>query len=344
FANGSADTTWGKVRCEMGHEEPFNLEILGVGNEQWAIEGNRWYERYEAFEKEIHKVYPDMKLVSTSGPSASGAEFDDAWEWIRNRTKTNDKFTYAVDEHYYMSPQWFLENDNRYDNYDRNVKVFAGEYAAHTTLGVDLLTKNNLQSALAEAAFMTGLERNADVVYMASYAPLLARVNYTQWSPDMIWFDDASSYVSPVYHVQSMYANNNGDYTLKSNVTENTDKVYQTASYDTQSGDIIIKISNPYNASKRTKLMFDESFALTGIADVELLSGKKDADVNSIENPDNISPVKSQMSVESGMVYEIPALSFVVIRVHTDGLVTIESTPKNETGVDYALVQTDDTP
>ncbi len=112
-----------------------------------------------------------------------------------------------------MSPEWFLSNDTRYDNYDRGTKVFAGEYAAHTTLTDNAAEKNNVESAVAEAAFMTGLERNADVVYMASYAPLFARLNYTQWAPDMIWFDDASSYVTPTYYVQSMYMNNNGEIT-----------------------------------------------------------------------------------------------------------------------------------
>lgn len=134
FANGDLSTTWGKVRCDMGHEEPFNLSMIGIGNEQWYINGNQWYDRYEAFEQEIHKVYPDIKLISTSGPSASGTSFDEAWKWIRENSSKNDSFTYAVDEHYYMSPEWFLANDTRYDKYDRNTKVFAGEYAAHTTL------------------------------------------------------------------------------------------------------------------------------------------------------------------------------------------------------------------
>lgn len=306
FANGDENTTWGKVRCDMGHPEPFGLEMLGIGNEQWLITGNQWYERYEAFEEEIHKNYPDMKLISTSGPSASGTEFTGAWSWIRNAAKTNDKFTYAVDEHYYMDPSWFLENDGRYDKYDRSVKVFAGEYASKG---------NTLKNALAEAAFMTGLERNADVVYMASYAPLFARLNYTQWSPDMIWFDDAESYVSPDYYVQSMYSNNSGDYTLKSSATEK--KVYQSVSYDKETKDIIIKIVNPYEYTERVKFSLDSSFTVIGEADIETLTGKSNADVNSIENPDNIKPVSSKTAITDGTYYNVPPLSFVAIRVHT---------------------------
>ncbi len=309
FANGGEDTTWGKVRCDMGHPEPFNLEMIGIGNEQWVKNGNQWYERYEAFEKEIHKVYPDIKLISTSGPSASGTEFTGAWSWIRNAAKTNDKFTYAVDEHYYMDPSWFLENDGRYDNYDRNVKVFAGEYASKG---------NTLKNALAEAAFMTGLERNADVVYMASYAPLFARINYTQWAPDMIWFDDAASYVSPDYHVQSMYSNNNGDHTLKSTAKESEGKVYQSVSYDNETKDIIIKIVNPYDYTERAKLSIDSSFTVAGEADIITLTGKSNADTNSIENPDNIKPVSSKAVLTDGTYYNIPPRSFIVMRVHTE--------------------------
>lgn len=317
FANGGSDTKWGGIRCDMGHEAPFKLEMLGIGNEQWIIEGNQWYERYEAFEKEIHKKYPDIKLISTSGPSPSGYEFDSAWNWIRNSAETNDKFVYAVDEHYYMSPEWFLENDDRYDGYDRRVKVFAGEYAAHTKLTETAEKKNNMESAVAEAAFMTGLERNADVVCMACYAPLLARINYVQWAPDMIWFNDAGSYVTPSYYVQSMYANNSGSYILKSSVKGNDEKIYQTVSYDFASGDIIIKTANPYGHKQRMRLVFDAGFKLTGKADAELLSGKSGADVNSIENPDNIKPVKSGLDIADGAYFDIPALSFAVIRVHT---------------------------
>lgn len=319
FANGDENTVWGKIRCEMGHKEPFNLGFLGVGNEQWEKDGNKWYERYESFESEIHKVYPEMKLISTSGPSAGGNEFDSAWRWIRKNAKKNDSFTYAVDEHYYMNPAWFLENSQRYDSYDRSVKVFAGEYAAHTALTGEIEKKNNLESAIVEAAFMIGLERNADVVYMASYAPLFARLGYTQWSPDMIWFDDAESYVSPTYYVQSMYSNNTGDYTLKSSVSQNTETAYQSVSYDLDTGDIIIKIANPYEHILKVKLSFDAGFKLTGKADIELLTGDDKSAVNSIKNPDNVKSKTLEADIINGENCELPPLSFVVIRVHTAG-------------------------
>ncbi|MGN0242873.1 MAG: family 43 glycosylhydrolase [Lachnospiraceae bacterium] len=317
FANGDTDTEWGRLRKEMGHEASFNLTMLGIGNEQWELNGNQWYTRYEIFEKEIHKVYPDMKLISTSGPSASGSSFNSAWSWIRNNAAENDSFTYAVDEHYYMSPEWFLANDTRYDGYDRNVKVFAGEYAAHTTLTSDAGKKNNLESAIAEAAFLTGVERNADVVTMASYAPLFARINYVQWAPDMIWFDDKDSYASPNYYVQSMYSNNLGDYTLQSEINNELDKFYQSTSYDAETGDIIIKMVNPYELEQKADIVLDESFGLTGTAQIQLLTGTDPAQYNAINSENNIETITFDIEVEHSFRYIMPAYSFVVMRVHT---------------------------
>lgn len=319
FANSTdfENNEWAALRKSMGHEEPFNLTMVGIGNEQWERAGNRWYERYEIFEKEIHKVFPDIKLIGTAGPNVDSSDYRNAWNWIRNNQKNNNKFTYAVDEHYYMSPEWFLENDEFYDNYDRSAKVFAGEYAAHTARTTEPVLRNNLESALAEAAFLTGVERNADVVYMTSYAPLFARIGYTQWNPDMIWYDDASSYGSPSYYVQSMYSNNNGTYTLETDA-EKDYKIYHTQSYDAKSGDIIIKISNPHEYEQRIKLNVDNSFDITGKMSVETLSGNSLDDINSIESPENIAPQKETQSFTNGMDFVINPLTFAVIRIHTD--------------------------
>lgn len=316
FANGGSDTRWGRIRSDMGHEEPFGLELIGIGNEQWEKDDNQWYERYEAFEREIHKVYPNMKLISTSGPSADGDDFTNAWAWIRNAAKTNDAFTYAVDEHYYMSPEWFFENDARYDNYDRSVKVFAGEYAAHSTLVTEGIERNNLEAALSEAAFMTGIERNADVVYMASYAPLLARVDHAQWAPDMIWFDDKESCVTPTYYVQSMYSLNNGSFTLKNTVSHAEKRIYNTAAFDEKTGDVIIKLVNPHEQAMTGKIEL-EGFELSGKADITVLAGKSSMDANTLSEPDNIAPKTNKTELVSGTCQTLPALSFTVIRVHT---------------------------
>ncbi|MBR5535215.1 MAG: family 43 glycosylhydrolase [Clostridia bacterium] len=214
FANGDPETNeWAKIRAEMGHPEPFNLEYLGIGNEQWYSASNRFFERYEAFEEEIHKLYPEIKLISTSGPSADGTHYNNAWNWLETHNG-EENFTYAVDEHYYKAPEWFFENINRYDKYDREgFSVFAGEYAANGTYG------NTLYSAIAEAAYMTGLEKNADIVKMASYAPLLAKEGNNQWNPNLIWFNNSTVYPSSDYYVQKMYSENKGSYTVENKVS-----------------------------------------------------------------------------------------------------------------------------
>ncbi|MFC7922391.1 alpha-L-arabinofuranosidase C-terminal domain-containing protein [Streptomyces cinereoruber] len=195
FANGPVTSTWGRKRAEMGHPKPFGLTHLGVGNEENLPDA--FFARFTEFRKAIEARYPEITIVSNSGPASGGATFDRLWDL--NRRAGVD----LVDEHYYEAPQWFLENNDRYDSYDRTgPKVFLGEYASRD---------NRFSNALSEAAFMTGLERNADVVKLASYAPLLADVHQNQWRPDMIWFDNDRSWGSAGYEVQKLFMNNTGD-------------------------------------------------------------------------------------------------------------------------------------
>ncbi|MBQ8002443.1 MAG: hypothetical protein IJ297_03260, partial [Clostridia bacterium] len=224
FANGDTDTYWGSIRADMGHSEPFNLEYLCICNEQWETETVNFFERYEAFEEEIHKVYPEIKLIATSGPDASGSRFDAAWDFLKSHSDNGEEsFAYAVDEHYYRTPDWFYTNLDRYDGYDRNgYKAFPGEYASRNSQSK---WESNMNSALSIAAYMTSLEKNADVVALASYAPLFAREGYTQWYPDLIGFNNSVAYGAPDYYVQSMYSNNTGSYTVE-NKTENFNNAY----------------------------------------------------------------------------------------------------------------------
>jgi alpha-L-arabinofuranosidase len=192
FANGPVNSEWGSVRAAMGHPKPFNMKMIGVGNEQWNQE---YFDRYAIFHKAIKAKYPDMEIVSTSGPHPDDPLFKFAWDKFKSGTPAE-----VVDEHYYRPPQWFLENNHRYDDYDRKgPKVFAGEYAAH-----DGNRANNLRSAITEAAFATGLWRNSDVVTMTSYAPLFAKYGHVQWRPDLIWFDNTRVVLTPNYHVQAL--------------------------------------------------------------------------------------------------------------------------------------------
>ncbi|HEX3075471.1 MAG TPA: alpha-L-arabinofuranosidase C-terminal domain-containing protein, partial [Lachnospiraceae bacterium] len=260
FANGDKSSQWGSVRAKMGHEEPFGLEYIGIGNEQWETNEVDYFKRYEEFEKAIHKKYPDIKLLSSAGPNVKSETYDAAWEWVLKRQKENPNFTAGIDEHYYVSPQWFYENTDFYDSYDRSVKVFAGEYAAHVGNGMNRPDVCTMEAALAEAAYMTGLERNADVVYLAAYAPLLARVGYTQWSPDLIWFDDKDSYATPSYYVQKMYSRHMGDYTLQSKLTDDTEGLYQTVSFNERGNEIIIKLVNANPDSKEINILINDEY------------------------------------------------------------------------------------
>ncbi|MFF9774619.1 alpha-L-arabinofuranosidase C-terminal domain-containing protein [Streptomyces sp. NPDC013978] len=203
FANGPVTSKWGKKRAQMGHPKPFRLTHLGVGNEENLP--NEFFARFQKFRAAIEAKYPDITVISNSGPDDTGTTFDTAWQL--NREGDVD----MVDEHYYNSPQWFLQNNDRYDSYDRNgPKVFLGEYASQG---------NAFKNALSEAAFMTGLERNADIVKLASYAPLLANEDYVQWSPDMIWFNNHASWNSANYETQKLFMNNVGDRVVPSKAT-----------------------------------------------------------------------------------------------------------------------------
>ncbi|MEV8428002.1 alpha-L-arabinofuranosidase C-terminal domain-containing protein [Streptomyces chartreusis] len=207
FANGPATSKWGKVRAEMGHPRPFRLTHLEVGNEENLPD--EFFDRFKQFRAAIEAEYPDITVVSNSGPDDAGTTFDTAWRLNREANVE------MVDEHYYNSPNWFLQNNDRYDSYDRGgPKVFLGEYASQG---------NAWKNGLSEAAFMTGLERNADVVKLASYAPLLANEDYVQWRPDLVWFNNRASWNSANYEVQKLFMNNVGDRVVPSKATTTPD-------------------------------------------------------------------------------------------------------------------------
>ncbi len=202
FANGGVNTTWGRVRAEMGHPEPFNLKMLAVGNEQW---GEEYPAHLKPFVDALRKAYPQIKIIGTSGPNSEGDQFDYLWPEMKKLGVD------LVDEHFYRPEKWFLSQGARYDNYDRKgPKVFAGEYACHG----DGKKWNHFNASLLEAAFMTGLERNADVVHMATYAPLFAHVRGWQWRPDLIWYDNLRSVRSCSWYVQQLYSQYKGQNVL----------------------------------------------------------------------------------------------------------------------------------
>jgi alpha-N-arabinofuranosidase len=311
FANGAVTTTWGKRRAAMGHPAPFKLKLIGVGNEQW---GPQYVERYEIFAKALKAKHPEIRLVGAAGPMPSGERFDFLW------TKMRELKADLVDEHYYQPPDWFLKNVGRYDNYPRTgPKVFAGEYAAHLPTPPGRPTRPaTLSAAIAEAAFMTGLERNADIVEMSSYAPLLAHVDAWQWSPNLIWFDNLRSFGTPSYHVQQLFGANRGarilPVTLDGAATNGANGVFASASLDAASREIIVKLVNTTERPRRVRLDVPGA-TLAGTGRALVLTGAPTAE-NSLDAPTTIAPAERKLDgVASGAEQRLDPSSLTVLRL-----------------------------
>lgn len=316
FANGDTDTRWGSLRAEMGHPAPFGLEMLGIGNEQWETEKTKFFQRYLAFEKAIHAVYPEIKLIGSAGPDITSDRYTKAWEFYREECPKHENFAYALDEHYYVRPQWFYDHTDFYDGYSRDIKVFSGEYAAHPeNVEGNGYDRNTLNAALAEAAFMTGIERNADVVVLASYAPLFSRIGYSQWAPDLIWFDEKQAFGSPSYYVQKMYAENLGTVTLQTNGQEKETRkegIYYSVSLDEAAGEVILKVVNSTEASRTLDLSFDSGWNLSGKVKTTVLHGDDKQAYNSPEEPRKIVSVSGEETFNGS--YTLSANTFAVLR------------------------------
>ena len=306
FANGDANSKWGKLRADMGHPAAFGLKMIGVGNEQW---GPEYIERYKVFAHAIKAKYPDIKIVSGTGPFPDGELFDYA------ATELKALKADIVDEHYYRAPDWFFANATRYDKYDRSgPKIFAGEYAAQSHGIASGENKNNWLCALSEAAFMTGLERNADVVHLASYAPLFAHAEGWQWTPDLIWFNSLQAYGTPNYYVQKLFSNNKGSHTLNissnGNLMTGADSLFASAVLDKTSNEVIIKIVN--SSSKNKDCHFNINGAKTATAKVAVLASVVSA-VNSFNDPSKIRPVEQSLVLKKNSAV-LPPYSLSVYR------------------------------
>ena len=325
FANGDVNTEWGKKRADMGHPEPFNLKFIGVGNEQWD---EPYYERLKPFVAAIRAKYPNIKIIGTSGPDSEGKMFDKGWEAMRQQKAD------LVDEHFYRNEEWFLGTADksrypncgalRYDSYDRTgPKVFAGEYACHGK-GKKW---NHYEASLYEAAFMTGLERNADIVHMATYAPLFAHIDGWQWRPDMIWYDNTRMFKSVSYYVQQMYAMNKGTNVLQLTMDgkpvagqDGQDGLFASSVYDKATGEIIVKV---VNTSKQPQTVQLNLQGIKGDRTAEILTlshnGSMD-DENTLDQPEKITPKAGSAKVEAGkkaavLNDELPAMAFRLYKI-----------------------------
>ena len=295
FANGDTNTKWGKLRADMGHPAPFNLKFIGIGNEQW---GPEYPERLKLFVEAIRKAYPDMKIIGSSGPQSEGEDFDYLWPEMK-KLKVD-----LVDEHFYRPESWFLKSGNRYDNYDRKgPKVFAGEYACHG----DGKKWNHFHASLLEAAFLTGVERNADVVHMATYAPLLAHVEGWQWRPDLIWFDNLRSVRSCSWYVQSLYGHNKGTNVVPLTMNkqavsgqEGQNGLFASAVWDEPTQTYIVKIANTSDKAQAINLEFKGLKKSEKLGEGKLItlhSDNLDAE-NTLDNPNAIVPKESAVNIE----------------------------------------------
>ena len=327
FANGPADSEWGSKRAEMGHPEPFNMKFIGVGNEQWD---DLYFKRLEPFVAASKAQNPSIQIDSTSGPDSEGKMFEKGWEAMK-RLKAD-----LVDEHFYRPESWFLGNAEgkdkygefcgalRYEHYDRKgPKVFAGEYACH---GANGKKWNHYEASILEAAFMTDLERNADVVYMTAYAPLFAHIEGWQWRPDLIWYDNLRMFKSCSYYVQQMYAANKGTNVLQMTMNkqpiagqEGQDGLFASSVFDKNTDEVIIKL---INTSKQSQPV---SIQLTGMkgermAQTITLSHNGMDDENTLDNPERITPKNGTLKLDAGkgatlLLDDIPAMSFRLYKV-----------------------------
>lgn len=313
YANGPTSSAWGAKRAAAGHPKPFHLQYLGVGNEEHITPVFK--ERFQMIYEAVKAKHPEITVIGTVGPFHSGDDFEEGWK-IANGLKLP-----MVDEHYYERPEWFLSNLKRYETYDRaRSKVYVGEYAAH-----DTGRTNTLRSALAEAAYLTSLERNGDVVRLASYAPLLAKQGHTQWRPDLIYFNNTNILLSVNYYVQQMFGRNQGDVYMPTTVaslgeptTQNLTHLAVSCVQDSKTGDIILKLVNADSAPVQAQVSLERGARIKSEATRILLTGDPKG-FNTFGNPRTIVPLTSKFTAGKQFTCEAPPCSLTVIRMKTSG-------------------------
>lgn len=303
YANGAPTTTWGKKRAEAGHPQPFNLKYIGIGNEDLITD--LFEERFTMIYQAVKEKHPEITVIGTVGPFWEGTDYEEGWG-IAEKLQLP-----MVDEHYYQQPGWFINNQDFYDKYDRRkAKVYLGEYAAHLPG-----RPNNLETALAEALYLTALERNGDVVSMASYAPLLAREGHTQWNPNLIYFNNAAVKTTVGYEVQKLYGIHAGDQYLPSliSLSNNQEAVRKRVAVSivraTGSKDIIIKMVNLLPVPVNTTVDLN-GITPAGTGAVKTMLQGQPADKN-------VKPVTEPFTVGGTSSTALPAYSFTVIRIPT---------------------------
>jgi alpha-L-arabinofuranosidase len=304
WSNGDKNTRWGKLRAEAGHPEPFNLKYVGIGNEDLITD--IFQERFIKIFDAIKEKHPEITVIGTVGPFSEGTDYRVGWE-LASKLEVP-----MVDEHYYQPPGWYLNNQDYYDRYDRSEpKVYLGEYATHIPG-----RKLNMETALCDALHLINVERNADVVSMTSYAPLLAKKGNTQWNPDLIYFDNTNIYLTPDYYVQKLFGQNSGDEYIPSmiSLSDNNEDVQKRVGsslvYDSKSGDYILKLANLLPVSVHTEVDLSKTPIAFGDAQLTVLSGEVD--------DEKAKPEASTIQIDKELTYTLPAYSFSVLRMKSN--------------------------
>jgi alpha-N-arabinofuranosidase len=306
WANGPATATWGAKRAAAGHPAPFGLKYLGVGNEDKITP--EFEERFKMIYDAVREKHPEIVVIGTVGPFSEGEDYEKGWQFATELRVP------MVDEHYYNSPQWFWDNLERYDKYDRaQPKVYLGEYAAHESD-----RRSTLRSALAEAAYLTSLERNGDVVHFTSYAPLIARLGHVHWTPDLIYFTATEVFPTINYYVQQLFGLNGGETYLSSAVSGDANEFAASSVRDSATGDLIIKLVNGANTPKPLRIELNGRTSLPRSATKTVLTGDHADVANPVDAPPVVKPEVSSIGIDRAFDYEASANSLTIFRISSN--------------------------
>ena len=301
WANGDPATPWGRVRAEAGHPAPFGLKYLGIGNED--LISDVFTERYTRICQAVQERHPEIRIVGTAGPFYEGSDYE--WGW-----KLADELRLPlVDEHYYTTPGWFIHNQDFYDRYDRaKPHVYLGEYASHGPG-----RRHNIESALTTAIYLTAVERNADVVELASYAPLFSRIGHQQWSHNLIYFTNDSIRLTTDYHVQRLFGTHAGSEYIPARVACSSDRagvqerIGESIVRDAATGDRIVKLVNLLPVEVAATLDLTGLVPASVDARFEQLAGAPD--------DEQAVPTSGTIAVAPQTHCTLPPYSLTVIRI-----------------------------
>jgi alpha-N-arabinofuranosidase len=293
YVTGAPDTKWGAVRAKNGHPEPFHLNYVEIGNEDFFDHSGSYDGRYEQFYKAIKAKYPDLQIIATTPVKSMRPD--------------------VVDDHFYRRATEFYQDTTHYDKTDRSgPKIFVGEWATREGSPTP-----NFGAALGDAAWMTGMERNSDIIVMASYAPLLVNVNPggMQWESDLIGYNALHSYGSPSYYAQVMFADYVGDETLSSSLDSKNPRLFYSITRGSKNKQLYLKLVNASSKPQTIDLDFSgATFAATG--KLVTLEARSTQATNTIDHPDNIVPVESTIrNVSSKMHHTMPAFSIQILEL-----------------------------